>query len=874
MALNITLLGNAIKAEMNLVSENDITLSATNTQNLLNNKQSTITGSLEDITTSNLSSSRPIVTGSSSKFQGSNFNSNLLENLNNVSTSIQSQIDEKLNIPTGAISSIVNNSLTGNKILVSNGGKIDVSTIDKSKFDFLSSINSNIKTQIEIRTNLLNNINNLVIDSNNNIVQNLPPTGILSIVNLSSIPVPYIFVKKKLNSLRLQFEAQQSLFSDDINKLIHSIEITNNGITSNINLSTSGIVIDRGNKTIDFNYTPNNNLQYDISIKLKKLDLSGNNGEILNTNYNISVLPSQIFEFPILQGTTKNINTEITLGETIEIISSFSYILGTDLNITGVVNDGSEINPVINFSNKSANQFIYRFVVANDAIHSCTLTIEYFGFTCDYTWTSIGFSITDNDIYSFPTTFTYDGTLNGYDTGLHMKINNENTLILTFLGGDKLHNSNIANQINNISYKTGSNGSITNVLNSDIETIDPVAESIKINKIIPDTNDDVYIYVTLIAPDSTIMSSPLIIIIPNTELAPDIYTAHMFYLWDNDWDNDGVLNSNSIIQWSSSHVANYNLGYHSYLNGAAHSNAAGGMGVRDMFVDGHTTYGVRHNNTWETTTYTVPGTGIVYKLPKQREGIGPYIQYWYFYLAPSFITNTYHSSAPGSWATTATSSSDGDSSINMLYMIQCNDSNMGTQPGMWIFHRSGGQIGDVRITRNTKQSWGLEHFTTDQTNGVSIEDWVYGTNADKNKEYAFQIGYLNSSKHSCVFSGAEVPLVDGYLYIFEIRHLTTVNHSTGRHTGTVLEVGIRYWDGTNWNKVNTKTCKFEFSNALEGAINLGNQPGYPTASYMAPISWMAHLVSDHTWTSERTKVYNLLTNRYTNTSLTSSQLSW
>ena len=76
MALNITLLGNAIKAEMNLVSENDITLSATNTQNLLNNKQSTITGSLEDITTSNLSSSRPIVTGSSSKFQGSNFNSN------------------------------------------------------------------------------------------------------------------------------------------------------------------------------------------------------------------------------------------------------------------------------------------------------------------------------------------------------------------------------------------------------------------------------------------------------------------------------------------------------------------------------------------------------------------------------------------------------------------------------------------------------------------------------------------------------------------------------------------------------------------------------------------------------------------------------
>jgi hypothetical protein len=58
-------------------------------------------------------------------------------------------------------------------------------------------------------------------------------------------------------------------------------------------------------------------------------------------------------------------------------------------------------------------------------------------------------------IYTFPSSFTYNGLVNGYGTGLHLKETNMGTLQLTFVGGDLLHSASAAAQISSLTYTQG-----------------------------------------------------------------------------------------------------------------------------------------------------------------------------------------------------------------------------------------------------------------------------------------------------------------------------------------------------------------------------------------------------------------------------------
>ena len=128
-------------------------------------------------------------------------------------------------------------------------------------------------------------------------------------------------------------------------------------------------------------------------------------------------------------------------------------------------------------------------------------------------------SATD-DIYTFPNYFSYDGSSNGYETGIHLLVNDPGTLVLSFTGGDQLHSNVYSQQVSLIQYKTGSNGTFVTCTEANVLINSSTGyETITLSNIIPTSIADVHIHVTLKGPDGTVMSSPLIAIIPNTAIS-------------------------------------------------------------------------------------------------------------------------------------------------------------------------------------------------------------------------------------------------------------------------------------------------------------------------------------------------------------------
>ena len=508
------------------------------------------------------------------------------------------------------------------------------------------------------------------------------------------------------------------------------------------------------------------------------------------------------------------------------------------------------------------------FIVNKDHNHIGTIILTIAYITKTFQWTSL---LTSEDlIYTFPNQITgYTGTL---------KDSNPNNISLIFDTGNGLHINTSNNELSSkqvfyLGWKQ--NQDIDALFNSiDVNTLicDSTSNIITIPNFTPSSyNIDLIFKIKLIAPDEVVMTNYIEFTIDSSNILFNIYQSptetpiQLFYLWDNDFDRDPVTSANSsIIEWDRDHFRDYNIGSHSYLNSD---------GLVDLFIESKN-YSVLNN--FDTTLYNVPNTNIQYKLPSTRYNLDWYQHERILYLAPNFITDTNYSSQPGMWHTTATSSSDGESSINYLIMFQCNHNdnfpgvqNMGTHSWGWLFFRGHGP--SLRIERATKAYWGTE----DQTNGVSISDWVYGDTADKTKQFSFYIGTLgNGSRRACYFNAAEVPFEHGYVYMIEIRLLTNVDHLTGKHNAHTLETGVRYWNGSAWTKTITKKCAYVENNLIENKFTLGRSVGYPVGGYIPRITWMAHLITDHNWSINRKNIYDYLTKRYIDELLTSNLLSW
>lgn len=121
-----------------------------NIQTQLNGKQASITGAATTITSSNLTTSRALISNSSGKVAVSSVTSTELGYLSGVTSNIQTQLDSKISSANGAISTVVNSNLTASRALVSNSsGKIAVSSITSTKLGYLTDVTSNIQSQID-----------------------------------------------------------------------------------------------------------------------------------------------------------------------------------------------------------------------------------------------------------------------------------------------------------------------------------------------------------------------------------------------------------------------------------------------------------------------------------------------------------------------------------------------------------------------------------------------------------------------------------------------------------------------------------------------------------------------------------------------------
>tara|TARA_Y100000385_G_scaffold274168_1_gene316927 strand:- start:5012 stop:7771 length:2760 start_codon:yes stop_codon:yes gene_type:complete len=263
------------------------------------------------------------------------------------------------------------------------------------------------KEEVDLLNGKLSQLNSLSTDIYGNLVLWEIPTEISSITTQSSLLDNYIFCKDKITRQRITLTSNGVLHNDNINKMISSIEITVNGVTSALDLDTSGIVIN--NKSIDFNYTATTIAQHDIKLKLKNGGIN-NYGTIVDTDYNISVLASKIFEFsPTLNTTVKNSpydNLDITVGQNLSMTSTFSTLIHNNITPNIVISDGTT-NPNVSY-NISGTDLNYSFIIANDADHSGSITLNFGNIQNNYSWTATNLLTGADHIYSFPSNFTFE----------------------------------------------------------------------------------------------------------------------------------------------------------------------------------------------------------------------------------------------------------------------------------------------------------------------------------------------------------------------------------------------------------------------------------------------------------------------------------
>lgn len=538
MSVSINTLANAIKANKLLITEADTTIKTNAVQASVNTKQDSVTGAITTILTNNLTESKCLISNNDGKIGVSTVSSADINHLSGCTSNIQNQIDDKINTSdiTGAITSIIDSNLAASKLLISDSsGKIGTTNIDESKLQYLTNESTYIKVQLDSLNAKYVELNKLTVNSSGNLVSWTAPSSISSITSLSSLPGTYIFVKNKQTRQRITLTSSQQLHSNKISKIIFSLKITVDGITTDINLASSGIVIDIINKTIDFDYTSTSLSQHDIELKLREADIISNGSAILPT-YTVSVLSSNIFEFPTLTTTNKNSphdNADITLDETLSMTSIFSASLHNDI-ISSIIITSDGTNPSVT-SSISGTNLNYSFIVAKDSDHTGDITFNFGNISQNYSWSAAGILTAANDIYTFPNHLSYDGSNNGWGSGKHLRDTVANELLLTFSGGDGLHSDNYTTQINKIEYITDG---VTKDVNQANTSINSINNTITLTNIIPDIVGDVDFTIILIALDG--IQRTFTFTIGSNAISPSFVVAD--WLWPK---NDNSIPSNS-----------------------------------------------------------------------------------------------------------------------------------------------------------------------------------------------------------------------------------------------------------------------------------------------------------------------------------------
>ena len=127
------------------------TATAADIADLQASKQDVITGAASTIVSSNLTGERALVTNANGKVTISSATAQDLGRLHGVTSDVQTQIDGKQDIITGAASSIVERDLVPGRVLISSAsGKVytDTNTVTSTELSYLSGCIGNVQAQL------------------------------------------------------------------------------------------------------------------------------------------------------------------------------------------------------------------------------------------------------------------------------------------------------------------------------------------------------------------------------------------------------------------------------------------------------------------------------------------------------------------------------------------------------------------------------------------------------------------------------------------------------------------------------------------------------------------------------------------------------
>jgi hypothetical protein len=234
-----------------------------------------------------------------------------------------------------------------------------------------------------------------------------------------------------------------------------------------------------------------------------------------------SVPSSEVYAFPTMSSTTRGVSV-VSVGQTLALTSSFSASLPSDtMAAVSIVPTGyAAVEPAASVSGSSVT---YSVSVAYDVVHTGTVTLSYGAAQRAYSWAAG--TLTAAHIYTFPSAFTYNGTANGYGTGIHLKEGTAGSLALTFTGGDLLHSSVVSTQVEYV--KFAQSGVETTIASASLACSDPL-ETVTVASITPASTADLTLKVKLRGPDGA-LSSEITAIVPSAQIVAAVRSVASIY---------------------------------------------------------------------------------------------------------------------------------------------------------------------------------------------------------------------------------------------------------------------------------------------------------------------------------------------------------
>ena len=217
---------------------------------------------------------------------------------------------------------------------------------------------------------------------------------------------------------------------------------------------------------------------------------------------------AHVFAFPTIVGTTRSVPV-VTLGAELVLTSTFSGPWPTGVTASAVVTPTGQ-SPVSIAASVAGSAVSVAHTVLYDAAHSAILTLAYGSTSAEYAW-GAG-ALTAAQIYTFPSSFAY--STNAFGTGLSVRQGISSALTLTFSGGDMLHSSTVAAQVEYVRYAQGATVTDAAVVacSDPLETVDVT--------LVPQVGTDLTLRVKMRGPDGT-LSGEIVRVVTSAEIAPD-----------------------------------------------------------------------------------------------------------------------------------------------------------------------------------------------------------------------------------------------------------------------------------------------------------------------------------------------------------------